>query len=329
MMKIRKILDPTNCTMSLGDHLEELRARLILALLGLILGAAVSLVFGKHILGFMRMPYDSAMRKWVAKTETPRTKSEITAFVEMFFETLTARLDPNEPQIDPNRIQFVRQVSLDTVDAWIEKTQIESGDKPLPAGRELQTLAPAEAFVAYMKISFIAGLILTSPWVFYQIWMFVAAGLYAQERKYIHTAIPFSVGLFVTGALFFLFVVAPKALDFFLFFGDVVGVASNWTLQRYISFVTIMMLVFGIAFQTPIAVFILARTGLVSVPTLRRVRKYVLLGMAFVSSVATPSTDIFSMVALLVPLYGLYELGIILAVMAEKKAKQREQQTAS
>jgi len=71
-----------------------------------------------------------------------------------------------------------------------------------------------------------------------------------------------------------------------------VGVASNWTLQQYISFVTIMMLVFGIAFQTPIAVFILVRTGLVSIVTLRNVRKYVLLGMAFVSAVATPSGDI-------------------------------------
>jgi sec-independent protein translocase protein TatC len=189
--------------------------------------------------------------------------------------------------------------------------------------------APAEAFMAYMKISFIAGLILTSPWVFYQLWMFVAAGLYPQERRYVHVAIPFSAGMFVTGALFFLFVVAPKAFEFFLGFGDrIVGVASNWTLQQYISFVTIMMLVFGIAFQTPIAVFILARTGLVSLTTLRSIRKYVLLGMAFAAAVATPSGDIFSLIALLIPLYCLYELGIILADMAEKKAKRKEQQAA-
>lgn len=329
MVKIRKNLDPGQCTMSLGDHLEELRARLILALLGLTIGAIVSLIFGKHILAFMRKPYDNAMRTYVVETETPRMQSELLTFVDLFFQTLTTRLDPNEPQIDPNRIQFLQEVSVDAVKAWIQKTQIDVDGKPLPAGRELQTLAPAEAFMSYMKISFVAGLILTSPWVFYQLWMFVAAGLYPKERRYVHIAIPFSAGMFVVGALFFLFLVAPMAFNFFLSFGaKVVGVASNWTLQQYISFVTIMMLVFGIAFQTPIAVFILVRTGLVPIVTLRNVRKYVLLGMAFVSAVATPSGDIYSLILLLIPLYGLYELGIFLSAIAEKKAKQKELQAA-
>jgi sec-independent protein translocase protein TatC len=308
--------------MSLGDHLEELRARLILAILGLTIGAVVSLIFGTHVLNFIKKPYVRAMTKWLQETETPRVKSEIAMFAELFFDTLTARLDPNEPQIDPNRVQFMRGVSADTIDAWVEKTQAAAGDKALPTYARLQTLAPAEAFIAYMKVSFIAGLILTSPWVFYQIWMFVAAGLYPAERKYVHTAIPFSTALFVIGALFFLFVIAPLTLNFFLKFGDIVGTASNWTLQRYISFVTVLMLVFGIAFQTPIAIFILVRTGLVSIATLRSVRKYVILGMAFVAAVATPP-DVVSMVSLLVPLYALYELGIILAIFAEKKAKAK------
>jgi Tat protein translocase TatC len=172
-----------------------------------------------------------------------------------------------------------------------------------------------------VKVSLIAGLILSSPWVFYQIWMFVAAGLYANERKYVHTAIPFSTALFIIGALFFLFIIARLTLGFFLSFGDVVGVTANWTLQKYISFVTTLMLVFGIAFQTPIAVFILVRTRLVSIQTLRRTRKYVLLGLAFLAAVATPP-DVVSMVSLLVPLYGLYEIGIILAVVADKKARE-------
>ncbi len=324
MVKIRKNLDPAHCTMSLGDHLEELRARLILALFGLTIGAIASMIFGTHILGFIERPYVMAMGKWLHAEETPRIKSEMTTFVDLFFETLTAQLDPNESQIDPRRVEFMRKVSSDAVNAWIEKTRIAAGNKELPTFARLQTLAPAEAFVAYMKVSFIAGLILTSPWVFYQIWMFVAAGLYPAERKYVHTAIPFSTALFVIGALFFLFIIAPLTLGFFLKFGDIVGTASNWTLQRYISFVTILMLVFGVAFQTPIAIFILVRTGLVSIATLRTVRKYVLLGMAFVAAVATPP-DVVSMVSLLVPLYALYELGIILALFAEKKAKQKEQ----
>jgi len=324
MVKIRKNLDPANCTMSLGDHLDELRARLILALTGLTIGALVSMfAFGTRIIKFIEKPYVGAMSKWIHDKETPRLKSEMVSFVSLFFETVAAQLDPNAPQLDPSRVEFLQGVSLDTVESWIEKTRIATGNRELPTFARLQTLAPAEAFVAYMKVSFIAGLILTSPWVFYQIWMFVAAGLYPQERKYVHTAIPFSATLFVVGALFFLFIIAPLTLKFFLGFGDIVGTASNWTLQRYISFITVLMLVFGIAFQTPIAIFILVRTGLVSIATLRRVRKYVILGMAFVAAIATPP-DVISMISLLLPLFGLYELGIILAVFAEKKAKQKE-----
>jgi len=327
MVKIRKNLDPTQCTMSLGDHLEELRARLILAIFGLAIGAIISMIFGTRILGFIERPYVKAMSKWLEGKETPRIKADMTTYVEVFFQTLTTSLDPNTPQLDPNRVEFVRKVSLDAVDAWVKKTQAAAGNKELPTFARLQTLAPAEAFVAYMKVSFIAGLILTSPWVFYQIWMFVAAGLYPAERKYVHTAIPFSTALFVIGALFFLFVIAPLTLGFFLTFGDIVGTASNWTLQRYISFVTILMLVFGIAFQTPIAIFILVRTGLVSIATLRRVRKYVILAIFIVAALATPP-DVVSQISLAIPLYGLYELGIVLALFAEKKAKEKKEKAA-
>ncbi len=326
MAKTRKSRNPIDCTMSLGDHLEELRARLILAVLGLLIGSIVSLIFGKQILGFIRDPYERTMKQRRAEIEIPKMKSEAGAFVEMFFTNLTRQLatDPNAPSIHPQLIAFVEKVSMETVEAWVQKTQATT-DGP----GEMIVTSPAEAFTTYMKVSIIAGLILTSPWVFYQIWMFVAAGLYESERKYIHTAIPFSTGLFIIGALFFLFFIAPKALGFFLWFGDVVGAASMWTLQRYISFITLMMLVFGIAFQTPIAVFILARTGLVPIATLRSVRKYVLLGMAFVAAVATPSADIFSMVALLIPLYLLYELGIILAALAERKEQEAGSGTTS
>lgn len=328
MAKIRKILDPENCTMSLGDHLEELRARLILALLGLILGTVVSLIFGTKILKFIEIPYDAAMRGRIKATEVPQIQKEMLSFVTVFFDTLAT--DPNAAPIklDPKQTEALRNVSAQAVKAWVEETYGSHADGPLPFERQLRSLGPAEAFVAYMKISLIAGLILTAPWVFYQIWAFIAAGLYPMERRYVYRAVPFSAALFIVGALFFLFIIARYTLIFFLSFGDAVSVASDWTLQKYVSFVTILMLVFGLAFQTPIAVFILVRTGLVSIQTLRRYRKYVIVGLAFVSAVATPSPDPFSMLALLIPLYALYELGIALSIFAEKKARKKEQQTA-
>lgn len=332
MAKIRKILDPTNCTMSLGDHLEELRARLILALLGLILGAVVSLIFGARILKFIEIPYDIAMRGRIKATEVPQIQREMLSFVGVFFDTLTRRLatDPNTAavKLDPKQIEVLRNVSTQAVQAWVEETHGGTADGPLPFDRQLRSLGPAEAFVAYMKISLISGLILTAPWVFYQIWAFIAAGLYPLERRYVYRAVPFSAALFIIGALFFLFIIARYTLIFFLSFGDAVSVASDWTLQKYVSFVTVLMLVFGVAFQTPIAVLILVRTGLVSIQTLRKYRKYVIVGLAFVSAVATPSPEPFSMLALLIPLYALYELGIALSVFAEKKVKKKEQQAA-
>jgi sec-independent protein translocase protein TatC len=325
-----KKLDPLHCTMSLGDHLEELRARLILAILGLTLGAIVALVVGKHIVRFIERPYVSAMQERMApKVSEPNEPNEPNelAFVKLFFTKMAAALEtePNAPDIDPSRVAFFQKVAADTVKEWTGQLPgAEAGKKSaLPRYARLQVLKPAEAFTAYMKISFIAGLILTCPWVFYQLWMFVGAGLYAHEQRYVRTAVPFSAVLFIAGAMFFLFVIAPLSLRFFLFFGDALGVSSNWTLQGYISFVTLLMLVFGIGFQTPIAIFILVRTGLVSLEVLRDVRKYVILGCVIVAAVATPP-DVISQIALAIPLYALYELGMLLASLVGDKVAQQK-----
>jgi sec-independent protein translocase protein TatC len=327
MAKIRKHLDPANCVMSLGDHLEELRTRLVLALLGLFLGMIVCLIppIGTRILRIIEWPYYAATgaraQDQAKKTEVPQVEKEALALVETFFKTLNAQLAKNRGAtsvLDPNQVALLHDTATQTIQAWVQENYV-TADKTDP----LVTLSPPEAFMAYMKVSLVSGALLTAPWIVYQIWMFVAAGLYPKERRYVYKAVPFSAGLFVVGALFFLFVIARITLGFFLGFGDSVGVASQWTLQKYISFVTVLMLVFGIAFQTPIAVFILVRTGLVPIATLRSYRKYVLLGLAFVSAVATPP-DVVSQIALLIPLYCLYELGIILSIFAEKKARQKK-----
>jgi sec-independent protein translocase protein TatC len=331
MAKIRKNPDPVECVMSLGDHLEELRARLILAVLGLVLGMIVSCIFGTQLLRIIEWPYTKAMSERLAtqqKADTPRVETEALSLVETLFNTLTARLasDPNAPHdLSPSRVAFLQGVSTQAIKNWVhQKHELAKSDL-----NSLISLAPAEAFMAYMKIAMIAGVILAAPWIAYQLWAFVAAGLYPKERRYVYRSVPFSAGLFIVGALFFLFVIARWTLAFFLGFGDVVGVASQWTLQKYISFVTTMMLVFGLAFQTPIAVFILVRTGLIAIKTLRKNRGIVLLGLAIVAAVATPTPDPLSMLALLIPLYGLYELGILLGAMGEKKAKAQKESEAA
>ncbi len=154
-------------------------------------------------------------------------------------------------------------------------------------------------------------------------WMFVAAGLYVNERRYVRIAVPFSTALFVIGALFFLIVVAPLSLRFFLGFGHYIGVSSTWTFQKYVSFVTTLMLVFGLGFQTPIAIFVLNRTGLLSIAALKSSRKYVIIGMFALAAIATPP-DVVSQITLAIPLYALFELGILLSWLAERRKQGQE-----
>jgi sec-independent protein translocase protein TatC len=321
--------------MSLGDHLEELRARLILAILGLLVGTVICLFFGRLIIDFIEQPYNKIIKEHEQKKiekELQENETGSNYLLDSFCENLVQALksDPNAPAIDPNVVKFVQSIYVNTIKELAEDTNYitELTDSLNSSNKNrLIILAPADPFVGFMKISLISGLIISSPWVFYQLWMFVAAGLYTHERRYVRIAVPFSTALFVIGALFFLFVVAPISLGFFLGFGDWIGVSSNWTFQKYISFVTTLMLVFGLGFQTPIAIFVLNRTGLVSIESLQKSRKYVIVGMFALAAFVTPP-DIVSQITLGVPLCALFELGILMSWLAERKKQAKENQNS-
>jgi sec-independent protein translocase protein TatC len=324
--KEEKPQDPLDTTMSLGDHLEELRARLILAILGLLAGTVICLFFGRQIITFIQGPFDRIMKDY-AKEKVEEFQAPWSYLSDAFFTSMLRAIesDPNAPEIDPNVVTYAQRVYADTVTAIVEDPNYRKAVAEVhsSASGRLIVIAPADAFIGFMKISLISGLIISSPWVFYQLWMFVAAGLFANERRYVRIAVPFSATLFVVGALFFLIVVAPLSLRFFLGFGHYIDVSSTYTFQKYISFVTMLMLVFGLGFQTPVAIFVLNRTGLVSIAALKSSRKYVIVGMFALAAVATPP-DVISQITLAVPLYALFELGILLSWLAERKKKERE-----
>ena len=325
--KKKKPDSPLDTTMSLGDHLEELRMRLILAILGLVVGTIICLFFGRRIITFIEGPYNRIMEGY-AEEKVEEFQTPWTYLSDTFFTNLLKTLDsdPNAPEIDPNAITFAKKIYADTVTSLLEDPNYVAAVAEVhsSAAGKLIVIAPADAFIGFMKISLISGLIVSSPWVFYHLWMFVAAGLYANERRYVRIAVPFSTALFVIGALFFLFVVAPLSLKFFLGFGHYIGVSSTWTFQKYVSFVTMLMLVFGAGFQTPIAIFVLNRTGLVSIDSLKKSRKYVIIAMFALAAIATPP-DVISQITLAIPLYALFELGILLSWFAERKKKLEEE----
>ena len=189
--------------------------------------------------------------------------------------------------------------------------------KIMPTGGSLIFTSVAEAFFTYMKVAFIAGLILSSPFVLYQIWAFVAPGLYRHEKRY---AIPFVLAgsfFFVLGIFFAYFIAIPIGFKFLL------GYASDFikpmpSMQEYLSFSIKFLLAFGLVFEFPVVLVLLARVGVIDAKMMARQRKYAILLIFIFAAVMTPP-DLISQVLMALPLMGLYELSIILSKIFGKK----------
>jgi sec-independent protein translocase protein TatC len=190
--------------------------------------------------------------------------------------------------------------------------------KMMPTGGSLIFTSVAEAFFTYMKVAFIAGLILASPFVLYQVWAFVAPGLYRHEKKYV---IPFVLAgsfFFAIGILFAYYVALPVGFKFLL------GFATDFikpmpSMKEYLSFSIKFLLAFGLIFEFPVVLVLLARVGVVDAKTLARQRKYAILLIFIFAAILTPP-DIISQVILALPMIGLYELSILLSRIFGKKS---------
>lgn len=312
--------DPEEYRMSVGDHLEELRARLILSLIGFVLAAVVCFIFGEEVISIFCRPLIESQMK--------------------------AHLSPQ-----------------------VYYTEAQ------------------EAFMVYIQISLISAATLASPWMLYQLWQFVAAGLYPEERKYITRYLPLSIVLLVVGMLFLYYYVLPVSIEFFFHFGSGIPLhmpkahvdpsmipatqpvfevprydgnppnpqqfqmwldlgqrrlkmfldgqvrvipfgpenlaAPMITLSKYINMVVGMLLAFGISFQLPLVVLALVKVGIVEIPMLKAMRRYVYFAMSIVAAIIIPDV-VTGMIALMVPLILLYELGIFLAWWGERRKPKEE-----
>ena len=177
------------------------------------------------------------------------------------------------------------------------------------------TLNVQEGFFVWFKVCMVTGFVIGSPWIFWQIWMFVAAGLYPTEKRLVHVYLPVSLGLFLAGVLICEFFVIPKAIEALLWFNEWLGFKPDLRLNEWLSFAIFMPLIFGLSFQTPLVMVFLNKLGIVGVETFQGKRKIAWFGMAVFAAVATPSTDALSMLFLWVPMSLLFELGIILIRM--------------
>ena len=193
----------------------------------------------------------------------------------------------------------------------------------LPAGATMIATDVTTTFFVPVKVSMLVAFMISLPYVLYQMWAFVAPGLYQHEKRLVIPLLVSSTLLFFVGMAFAYFLVFPMAFRFFAEFTPV-GVQMATDIDKYFSFVLTMFIVFGIAFEVPVVEVLLVKVGAVTVQQLRDVRRYVIVAIFVVAAVVTPP-DVFSQLALAIPLCILYELGIILSkvlgspITAEKK----------
>ncbi len=244
--------DPNATRMSFGDHLDELRRRVIAALLGVGVVVGVCLVYGIEIFNWLCEPLYGA------------------------------------------------QASLN-----------------LPI--KVVGLGPTDAFAVYLKVSIISGLIVSAPWLLYQLWKFVVAGLYEHERRAVYILVPFSSVMVAAAVAFLYWAMLPICLTFFLTFaqhyGGDDGTDGRFEMiiqaKEYIRFVIYLSIGITIGFQLPVAMLVGGRAGILDAKWLSQYRGYSLLTCFIAGAVLTP-TDPVSMFILAVPLYALFEFGLIL-----------------
>lgn len=189
----------------------------------------------------------------------------------------------------------------------------------LPEGGLIYT-AVQESFLAHLKVSIMAGIIMACPIWVYQIWKFVAPGLYKNEKKFGAVFILFGSTLFLTGVCFVYFVVYPLAFEFLLNFGGKVDQAMI-SVSDYLSFFMTTTLMFGLAFELPLILTILGIMGIINKAMLKAMRRYALVLICIMSAVITPP-DVMSMILLVIPLYGLYEASIVLVGIFGQKPEE-------
>jgi sec-independent protein translocase protein TatC len=187
-----------------------------------------------------------------------------------------------------------------------------------------QTLAPAEALVVYFRVAMIGGVTLAMPIILYQIIAFIMPGLMPEEKRYLYITLP-GVGLcFALGVAFASFIMLPAAISFMRGFLSTI-VENNWSLDHYIDFVTRVLFWMGIVFQTPLLIFLLSKLGIVNYKQLGQFRRYAVLVISVIAAVVTPTPDPVNMMIVMLPLYLLYEIGIILARLGGKKHQEEEE----
>lgn len=313
-------------TMTFGEHLDELRMALFRAIAGLVVGFLLGLLVAQPVVRWITVPLESALKEhYEVVAEEKLTKlygenlptdlrdfmrDEQLLFDEVYVEqSELQRLAKSAPQdfADVSADEDLQSVTLPPPSQKMVKMRIWHR-----ASAVVQALSSQEPFMIWIKAAFFTGLLIASPYIFWQLWSFIAAGLYTHEKRYVHIFLPISLVLFWSGALVAFFFAFKYVLAFLFGFNRALDIQAEPRISEWIGLVLMLPLGFGIAFQLPLVMFFLNRIGMVSVKTYLEKWRVAILIIFVVSMVLTPA-DPVSMLLMALPLCALYFLGIGMA----------------
>jgi sec-independent protein translocase protein TatC len=317
--------------MPFEDHLGELATRLRRALAGVllvcVLGITVDFVgmalevpwlgFGFPALRFIASPAEKSVNDYFRKRldeTSERAKASPAESGLVGRQTFSLGL----PNVAGNKDRVV--VDVDAVEL---ARVVRLGDLAGGLRRPLSTLNVQEAMITYFKVAFTLALILSSPWVFYQAWAFIAAGLYRHERGRVYVFLPASVGLFLAGIFLCQSLVMPAVVRSLLEFNAWTGFDPELRLREWMGLAVLMPVVFGVSFQAPLLMAFLTGIGVTRSRTYLQYWRQALFGMAVFSLLATPTQDLFTWGYLFLPLVTLYLVGIGVSRVVEVRAEKR------
>ena len=296
-------------------HLEELRKRIIRSVLAIIGGMLICWFWHESIFDVLAVPVIKAVGKIIPPTGGLETIGDLALrAVDSVVGLVKATL--------PFAAATPADAALNASDLALGLVAIATG-KVAGVGTFI-ALNPTESFFAYLKVSALAGFVLALPFVFYQIWRFIAPGLYHKERRMLTPFMGFGTLFFIIGGLFCYFVVLPYGLEFLGKFGGKV-IEFKPSVKAYLSFTVRILFAFGIIFELPVVLFFLGRLGLVTASGLHRFRKYAIL-LAFVCSAILTPPDVFTQLLMAGPIIVLYEISILLVKVAEKRSQMAEEE---
>lgn len=334
-------------TMTFGEHLEELRGALFKAVVGLVVGCLFGLTVGNYVVNWMEKPLTKALgRYYVAVaveqfTALEQAEKERGRTLPYTAEQVNELISPTDPQApamlfeihwfyEPPKEPWPAPAPEESADAKEQRVRAETARirqrmrptliwHPVAEDQRVRitTLSAAEAFSIWIKASLVVGVVMSSPWVFYHIWAFVAAGLYPHEKKYVHVFLPFSLGLFLLGAATAYFFVFTPVLDFLFSFNKWLGLDPDPRISEWLSFVLLLPLGFGVSFQLPLVMLFLERIGVFDIQAYVEKWRVAVLVIFILSALLTPA-DPYSLLLMAIPLTMLYGGGILLCKLLPK-----------